>query len=135
MSLRSHVFAAVVPLVAWVGIEHLSTVVLEGKAAEIYQLDIRMSKQALRTCGVAKLRASTKISRVLEDNMFGGLIVELGPNSGFGVDLMPISEVRTRIRVSWPSRDQSPETFRRAQAAADTIAEIVVPCGIEASPA
>src|SRR5436190_484270 len=103
MSLRSHLVVACLPLAAWLSGQYLLAGVVEGKAAELYRLDIRLSKQALRTCGAERLRASKMVLRVANDNMFGGLIVDLEPK-WLGVQLIPVSPLRTRIQVAWSMR-------------------------------
>ena len=127
MSLRSHLVVACLPLAAWLGGDYLLTRVMNGKAAELYRLDIQLSKQALRTCGAEKLHASTKVLHVSDDNVFGGLFVDLEPSS-FGAQLIPVSPLRTRIQVAWPMRDHTPDSINRAEATANTIAELLLPC-------
>ena len=106
---------------------------MEGKAAELYRLDIPLSKQVLRTCGVEKLRASKKVLHVSDDNVFGGLLVDLEP-SLLGAQLIPVSPLRTRVQVAWPMRNHTPDTINRAVASADTIAELLLPCNTSPAP-
>ena len=127
MSLRSHLLVACIPLAAWLGGEYAIKSLMEGKAAELYRLDIGLAKQALRTCGAEKLRTSSNVLRVSDDNVFGGLFVDLKPSS-FGVQLIPVSSLRTRIQVDWPMRDHTPNSIHLAEGTADSIAELLLPC-------
>ena len=128
MSVRTHLVAAVLPLVLVAGLWYLANVAVASKSAEVVELDMVLSRQALRTCGVERLRQAPLVSKV-ENLLTDGLVVSLRTDPPSQQMLMPVSEKRIRISASWLSKNGSPERRAGASKNLDRTAEVLAGCG------
>ena len=127
MSVRSHLLAAITPLAMWIGVSYGFERLIESKVAQTTQIDIRLPKQSLRTCGVEKLRLSTHVARV-KDLSTTGLIVQLQSEPPTNLTVLPLTNDRVRIEGGWLLRNHSPALESLYKDQIDLIAGILLEC-------
>jgi hypothetical protein len=127
MSVRSHIASALIPLLLVGATTYWLATSVSSKSLEINQVDIWLSKSALRSCGVERLRSmGTEV--VVKDNSLGGLLVQLPGPPPRDLTIQSISEHRTRIETSWRNDQDSPAVRAKNEEEVNKVAELLVQC-------
>jgi hypothetical protein len=134
MSVASHLLAAIAPLAVWIGFTYGVERLFDGKVAQTTQLDIRLPKQFVRTCGVEKLRASKHVAQV-KDLLNVGLTVDLQSEPATSVTVLPVTEDRVRIQGAWLLKNHSHELELLYKSQIDQIAGVLLECNTSGAPA
>lgn len=125
MSIASHLVAAVVGAGALLGVDAMYKLFMEPKLVRSANLDVRMSRQNLRTCGVKKLRASPLVDRLMDDGTDGLMIYLRAPDAPSFVSAKARTPLRVRLDTGWPEASHSYAMERHAIGRLEEIAEVL----------
>ncbi len=126
MSIASHLLAAVLGVGIATGVYLAGDFLVASKAVAVEDLDIRLSKQQLMTCGVERLRALPHVRRI--ENSTGGLLVTSNAVPPSQQHVMPVSADRVRLTEAWGADEDSPERRIQARKNLDALADALIGC-------